>query len=425
VTDLPFEPNDKEFKFQIWLDAGNINPSGTGSKATQSNGSLDTANVNASGTSPKASPSAGKSDDLTVHVFLYGNPNLTYDHSELVLKGSKPETVSVKRKQGSATLVEVIARPDIDICQGIDQTVNFGFKASIDAELPHELHGGTKQAFTVKLVDEQNKSVALRAPAFVRLIGSNAKLRIYDNAPETTIDIPLQTGANATPLIEIFPDKLYAGGNGSVQAELHAADQYVLASGDAIGFLIPVASWLQMLMGILGGLLNAFYSTLRLIAGSQKETWRGVAAKAGIGVVGGVVAVLFADKAILIGIKIDQASLAGYVALGFIVSYLGIDNFIAKLKPGTNDTPAADAPTVVSFDPKTGAVGTTVTIQGTGLQNGVRVTFGNAQGTNVAFVASNKVTAEVPTLSAGDVSLVVTNPDGRQAASSDKFTVSA
>jgi len=56
VTDLPFEPNDKEFKFQIWLDHGSTNPK------------PDTANV-----------------------FIYENPSLTYDPSEFTLTGNKPQ----------------------------------------------------------------------------------------------------------------------------------------------------------------------------------------------------------------------------------------------------------------------------------------------------------------------------------------------
>src|ERR1700730_10675349 len=116
VTDLPFEPNDKEFKFQIWSEPGSTKSA------------------------------------RTFHVFLYGNPNLTYDKSEFDLEANKPQVITVKRKQGSTSLVEVIARPDDESCQGIDQTINFGFRASIKTELPHELVGGSKQAFTVKLI---------------------------------------------------------------------------------------------------------------------------------------------------------------------------------------------------------------------------------------------------------------------------------
>lgn len=383
VTDLPFEPNEAEFKFQIWLDPGS------------------------------------EKSNQAFHVFLYANPNLKYDKSDFTLKAYKPQTITATRRQGSATLVEVIARADGDRCHGIDQTINFGFRASLKAELPQELLGGSRQAFTVKLIDEQGKSVALKAPAFVRLIGSNAKLRVYSNAPKTTVDISLQTGANATPLIEILPEKLLAGGNGSVQAELHASEQYILASSDLIPFVIPVAFWIQLLMGIVGGLLNAFYSVLRLIADSAKETWRDIGAKAGIGVVGGIVAVLFADKAALIGIKLEQTSLSGYVALGFIISYLGVDSFLTRLKPGP---PSQQTLSLDSVVPSAGPQGTQVTVRGTGFQNGATVTFGTSQ-VSGTYVDPNTLTATVPALSAGPVRVTVANPDGHQHSRDAAFTL--
>lgn len=310
VTDLPFEPADKDFKFQIWLDTRGRTPEDTIQK---------------------------------VRVRIYENPNLTFTPQTFDLDGNKPETIHVVRKPGSASLVEVIARPDGGL-NGIDQTINFGFKASLKAEIPPIINPGDKRAFTLKLIDEQGKNVTLRAPAFLRLIASNAQLTSNGNSSNQKLDIPLQTGANATSLIEVVPANLKLGGTGSVQAELHASEQYVLSSADPYSFTIPVAGWVQLLLAILGGLLNAAYSILRRIADAQKEDWKDIAVKAGFGVIGGILAVLFIDKFSIIGITLDRASVAGYVSLGFILSYIGIDAFFSKVRPSTNQNESPQPP---------------------------------------------------------------------------------
>lgn len=307
VTDLPFETRENQFSFQIWF---------TGDSEDR--------------------------DNLT--VFLYNNPNLTFNRTQISLHRSKPETITVTRKKhSSASLVEIIARPQLQGWDGINQTVNFGFKASLRTDLPDTLKGGEKRAFSVEIVDSDGKPVTLTAPAFMRLIGSNAKIRQGADWV-SKLDIPLQTGANATPLIEIVAEKVPWGGRGSLQAELHAAEQYVLTNSGARSFNIPVATWMQYCMAVVGGLINVGYSLLLIVAeikknGKQTFNKNRAWAQAGIGVVGGVLAVLFADKLSLVGIRVDQVTVAGYVVMGFVISYIGIGAVLGKLK-------LVEAPTV-------------------------------------------------------------------------------
>lgn len=69
---------------------------------------------------------------------------------------------------------------------------------------------------------------------------------------------------------------------------------------------------------------------------------------------------------------------------------------------------------VAGIAPSSGVTtgGSVVTITGTGFQRGASVTFGNVEGTNVTVANSTTLMVTTPSHSAGNVSVVVANPDG-------------
>lgn len=75
------------------------------------------------------------------------------------------------------------------------------------------------------------------------------------------------------------------------------------------------------------------------------------------------------------------------------------------------------APTITSLDPASGGTGggTSVTIHGTNFVNGATVTFGGTAATGVTFGSSSSLTATAPAHAAGNVAVVVTNPDTQTA----------
>jgi hypothetical protein len=78
-------------------------------------------------------------------------------------------------------------------------------------------------------------------------------------------------------------------------------------------------------------------------------------------------------------------------------------------------------PTILSFSPTSGAVGTVVQITGNGFTGATSVTFGGVKATSFSVNSSTKITATVPTgAKAGKIQ--VTTPGGI-AASSTSFTV--
>ena len=110
-------------------------------------------------------------------------------------------------------------------------------------------------------------------------------------------------------------------------------------------------------------------------------------------------------------------------------NYTGSDSFTFRVSNGQNTSAAATValtvigqPTISSFTPASGPVGTVVTITGTNLQNASGVNFfRNVAGTSFTVVSSTQVTVRVP-MGAGTGTLTLLSGSGSNS-SSTKFTV--
>ena len=85
----------------------------------------------------------------------------------------------------------------------------------------------------------------------------------------------------------------------------------------------------------------------------------------------------------------------------------------------------APAPTITSITPNSGpaAGGETVVIAGQNFQAGATVLFGSTPATSVTVNSATSISAVVPTLTPGSVSVTVENPDGQSAILASAFTV--
>src|ERR1044072_3507896 len=85
------------------------------------------------------------------------------------------------------------------------------------------------------------------------------------------------------------------------------------------------------------------------------------------------------------------------------------------------------APIISSLAPTSGPAGggTTVTLSGTGFATGGPVPFGGTAATNVNVVGSTTITAVTPAHASGAVNVVVTNPGGQNATSTNGYTYAA
>ena len=93
---------------------------------------------------------------------------------------------------------------------------------------------------------------------------------------------------------------------------------------------------------------------------------------------------------------------------------------------GPGDLPPADTPgpRISSLDPLAAATsgGSLVTVTGSGLEAGSRVTIGRVAATAVEFLDSHTLTVATPPRPAGVVDVVITNPDGRSGTLPGGFT---
>jgi hypothetical protein len=77
--------------------------------------------------------------------------------------------------------------------------------------------------------------------------------------------------------------------------------------------------------------------------------------------------------------------------------------------------PSQPALTATAISPTVGPIsgGTAVTLTGTGFREGATVTFGGTPAADVRVISSWSLTVVAPAHAAGDVDVVVANPDGR------------
>ena len=82
------------------------------------------------------------------------------------------------------------------------------------------------------------------------------------------------------------------------------------------------------------------------------------------------------------------------------------------------------APAITSITPDTDTIlgGASVTLNGENFQNGVTLTFGSRDATDVVVLSTTEISAKVPQGEAGTVEVTIKNPDGQSATLQEGFT---
>jgi len=107
-----------------------------------------------------------------------------------------------------------------------------------------------------------------------------------------------------------------------------------------------------------------------------------------------------------------------------VASLLLSTAFLAACGGGSDNPPAAPAPTAASVLPASGSTagGTGVVLTGTNFVTGATVTVGGTAATGVAVASPTTITFTTPAHAAGAADVVVTNPDAQSATLAGGFT---
>lgn len=310
----------------------------------------------------------------TVKVFMEQNSRMQYTPRVFELTPGVRKTISARILKSDSGLGEIIATADG--WKDYYATVDAGFSARIRSNVKPSIESGKTQTFTIDFIDGNGKPVSLDAPVSVTLQSSNTRIREVgemlcddegDSDAQTAetviqnkntnkrlgslkrqqkeqvtrgwcdnISFKVERGTSTTPLIQIKPQTIFPE-KGAILVEVRMNDDFLLLN-DRIWFDILPRWWIPLLMTILGGLL---YSLYKLIKGQDnlKTNEPGTGVKYSsyfvitvvTGMVSGVLAYLLGNYGIL-GFKVDTSSLQGFVILGFLFSYVGVD---AILKAAT------------------------------------------------------------------------------------------
>ncbi|RYU74634.1 beta strand repeat-containing protein, partial [Hymenobacter persicinus] len=118
---------------------------------------------------------------------------------------------------------------------------------------------------------------------------------------------------------------------------------------------------------------------------------------------------------------VNATTISANVPVGATTGPIAVTTPDGTATSGTNFTVTASAPTIASFTPASGPVGTTVTITGTNFTGATAVTFNGTTATSFNVVSATSVTAVVPA-GATTGAIAVTTPGGT-ATSATSFTV--
>ena len=105
-----------------------------------------------------------------------------------------------------------------------------------------------------------------------------------------------------------------------------------------------------------------------------------------------------------------------------------LTNYTVASVNGTLTITPAPAPTITNITPATGSTngGTSVTISGTGFENGATVSFGPLPAVSVTFSNATNLIAVTPAVSeAGPVNVILTNADGQSVVITNGFSYTA
>lgn len=260
-------------------------------------------------------------------VFMEQTNQMKYEPRTLGLKAGERKTVRATVLKSSSGLASVVATADG--WDSLDTVINSGFWSRLKSNIGEPIHAGSRKTFSISFKDDEGDATPLDAPVTVTLQGSKLLMLVDGNWHER-VELTVPAGSISTVPIEIKATS-WAADTALVSAEVRTMNNMVIHNENFWINVLP-RWYVPLLVAILGGVM---YSVYRL---SQRlPNRRGAAREFLLGAVlpglasggfAGALAFLLASWGVL-GIKVDTTTLQGFLILGFLFAYVGID-FILK-----------------------------------------------------------------------------------------------
>jgi hypothetical protein len=219
--------------------------------------------------------------------------------------------------------------------------IDAGFAPKLKTkDLDEKIESGSIQNFTIELVDDDEKPIQAGAAIKLKIVSSKALLRLKGSAQwSDTIETEIRRGATSTQIIELQPQWVWSGTQGLLTATVTLIDRTNTNPEDsAVLFdrkieklnIIP-PSWVPLGAAIIGGMLFSLYQVSQELVKNKQRRRQSVlnmfVSKIAPGALAGALAYFLANWKVL-GFQIDTTALHGFIVLGFLFSYVGIDTIL-------------------------------------------------------------------------------------------------
>lgn len=262
--------------------------------------------------------------EFTLHMGR--TSSITFEPRTFNAKAGERRSVTVTVEAARGGLAEIVVSGD-RLKTG-RASFDLGYNANLRLKVPTGITSDGLKTLSAEFVNESGHPVPIGASVRVQLEAAGAVLRAAGTT-EWVSDLELHVvrGDSASPLFEIAPET-YFKPEGSVQARVLMAEfRRVLQTSPQHTFSITPAWWLCLLATIAGGLGFGFYREIR-----RKLDRRRLPHRLTMAALAGGVAYLIALSGFL-GITIDETEARGYVLMGFLVAYLGIEQVMERVLP--------------------------------------------------------------------------------------------
>jgi hypothetical protein len=287
-----------------------------------------------------------------VKINMDQTQNILYRPNEFQLVPGRKQVVRVHPVKSVHGLV--IIKASAEGYNDLEAVLNAGFSVrAVAPKLQKPIERGSVREFCLEFVDNHGKPVSLELPVTFRVRAFRGQFKSSDTQYvwRDRVGFEAETGCGSSVVLQLRPDvegSIWSTQEGIVQVEAYIGKSKVFYR-DRIEFKVVPRQSLMIWMAILGGVLcSAFWIAKEGTKGHPG--WKSFITSAALrifyGAVAGFISYLFVDRDILgfLGIKLDTSSPQGFIILGFLFSYIGVDTILKKFIGKVGEQPQEPKP---------------------------------------------------------------------------------